>query len=125
MVLTHALGLESGHVRVVAPDVGGGFGGKALDAEDIIIAAAARATGRPVRWTETRSEHLVAMHHGRRGNADARAGDGLVPLPARRTTSATIRARSSSRCRRRTTRGCAANSSPGASRARSSSRGSG
>jgi carbon-monoxide dehydrogenase large subunit len=65
MVLTHVLGLESGQVRVVAPDVGGGFGGKALDAEDIIIAAAARATGRPVRWTETRSEHLVAMHHGR------------------------------------------------------------
>jgi aerobic carbon-monoxide dehydrogenase large subunit len=65
MVLGLMLGLEEGQVRVVAPDVGGGFGGKALDVEDVIIAWAARKTGRPVRWTETRSEHLVAMHHGR------------------------------------------------------------
>jgi aerobic carbon-monoxide dehydrogenase large subunit len=65
IVLGLMLGLEDDQVRVVAPDVGGGFGGKALDVEDVIIAWAARATGRPVRWTETRSEHLVAMHHGR------------------------------------------------------------
>jgi carbon-monoxide dehydrogenase large subunit len=63
--LRRMLGLDRHQVRVVAPDVGGGFGGKALDVEDIVIAWAARATGRPVRWTETRSEHLVAMHHGR------------------------------------------------------------
>jgi len=50
---------------VVAPDVGGGFGGKGLNVEDVLVAALARATGRPVRWTETRSENLVAMHHGR------------------------------------------------------------
>jgi CO/xanthine dehydrogenase Mo-binding subunit len=52
-------------VRVVAPDVGGRFGGKGLAVEDVLVAWLARATGRPVRWTETRSENLVAMHHGR------------------------------------------------------------
>jgi carbon-monoxide dehydrogenase large subunit len=65
MVLGLALGLEGDQVRVIAPDVGGGFGGKGLDVEDVIMGWLARATGRPVRWTETRSENLVAMHHGR------------------------------------------------------------
>jgi len=65
MVLGLMLGLEPDQVRVVAPDVGGGFGGKGLDAEDMLVGWLARATGRPTRWTETRSEHLVAMHHGR------------------------------------------------------------
>ncbi len=59
------LGLEAEQLRVVAPDVGGGFGGKGLDVEDVLVAWLARKTGRPVRWTETRSEHMVAMHHGR------------------------------------------------------------
>ena len=63
--LTALLGFEPGQVRVIAPDVGGGFGGKGLDAEDVLVASRARATGRPVRWTETRSENLVAMHQGR------------------------------------------------------------
>jgi aerobic carbon-monoxide dehydrogenase large subunit len=63
--LAGILGLDLGQVRVVAPDVGGGFGGKGLSVEDVLVAWLARATGRPVRWTETRSEHLVAMHHGR------------------------------------------------------------
>jgi aerobic carbon-monoxide dehydrogenase large subunit len=65
MVLGLQLGLEPEQVRVIAPDVGGGFGGKGLDVEDVIMGWLARATGRPVRWTETRSENLVAMHHGR------------------------------------------------------------
>jgi carbon-monoxide dehydrogenase large subunit len=65
MVLAGHLGLEPDQVRVVAPDVGGGFGGKGVDVEDVLTAALARATGRSVRWTETRSEHMVAMHHGR------------------------------------------------------------
>ena len=65
MVLGMMLGLEPEQVRVVAPDVGGGFGGKGLAVEDVIVAYLARATGQPVRWTETRSENLVAMHHGR------------------------------------------------------------
>ncbi len=65
MVLGLLLGLEPAQVRVVAPDVGGGFGGKGLAVEDVIVAWLARATGQPIRWTETRSENLVAMHQGR------------------------------------------------------------
>jgi aerobic carbon-monoxide dehydrogenase large subunit len=65
MVLGLHLGLEPDQVRVVAPDVGGGFGGKGIAVEDIIIAWVARALQRPVRWTEARSENLVAMHQGR------------------------------------------------------------
>ena len=68
------LGLEPEQVRVIAPDVGGGFGGKGFDVEDILMGALARATGRPCRWTETRSEHMVAMHHGRAQWADFELG---------------------------------------------------
>ena len=63
--LAASLGLEAAQVHVLAPDVGGGFGGKGLGVEDVIVAWLARHTGRPVRWTETRSEHMVAMGHGR------------------------------------------------------------
>jgi aerobic carbon-monoxide dehydrogenase large subunit len=59
------LGLEPESVRVVAPDVGGGFGGKGLAVEDVLVAWLARHTGKPVCWTETRSENMVAMHQGR------------------------------------------------------------
>ncbi|MGZ4234444.1 MAG: xanthine dehydrogenase family protein molybdopterin-binding subunit, partial [Solirubrobacteraceae bacterium] len=65
MVLGLLLGLEPNQVRVIAPDVGGGFGGKGLSVEDVLIGYLARATGRPLKWTETRSENLVAMHQGR------------------------------------------------------------
>ncbi|MGA2009877.1 MAG: xanthine dehydrogenase family protein molybdopterin-binding subunit [Solirubrobacteraceae bacterium] len=65
LTLGSMLGLEREQVRVVAPDVGGGFGGKGLDVEDVLMGWLARATGMPLRWTETRSEHMVAMHHGR------------------------------------------------------------
>ena len=65
MVLGGLLGLEPENVRVVAPDVGGGFGAKGIAVEDVIVGWMARATGKPVRWTETRSENMVAMHHGR------------------------------------------------------------
>jgi carbon-monoxide dehydrogenase large subunit len=65
MVLGLLLGLEPENVRVVAPDVGGGFGAKGIAVEDVLVGWAARATGKPIRWTETRSENMVAMHHGR------------------------------------------------------------
>ena len=65
MVLGMLLGLEPENVRVVAPDVGGGFGAKGIAVEDVLVGWAARATGKPIRWTETRSENMVAMHHGR------------------------------------------------------------
>ena len=53
-------------LRVVAPHVGGGFGGKAgLIAEHSVAIGVARFLGRPVTWTENRSENMVAMPHGR------------------------------------------------------------
>jgi carbon-monoxide dehydrogenase large subunit len=59
-------GLEAGQLRVVAPDVGGGFGPKiGAGAEEILLPWLARRLGRPVRWTETRSENMVGMGHGR------------------------------------------------------------
>ena len=64
-----------------APDVGGGFGAKGLAVEDVLVAWLARQTGRPVRWTETRSESMVAMRHGR--GADPRLHDRRRPATAR------------------------------------------
>ena len=65
LILT-ALGLPPDAIRVVAPDVGGGFGAKiGVDRESIVVAWAAKHTGRPVRWVETRNENLVAMTQGR------------------------------------------------------------
>ncbi len=64
--LAGVYGLEPDQVRVIAPDVGGGFGAKiGLYAEDLILPWLARRVGRPVRWTETRSESMVALGHGR------------------------------------------------------------
>ncbi|KUM88024.1 MULTISPECIES: xanthine dehydrogenase family protein molybdopterin-binding subunit [Streptomyces] len=53
-------------LRVVAPDVGGGFGSKLqVYGEEAITLAVARRLGRPVKWTESRSEGYLATHHGR------------------------------------------------------------
>ena len=59
-------GLDPAQVRVVVPDVGGGFGAKSRTyPEELALGFYARAVGRPVQWTETRSENMVAMPHGR------------------------------------------------------------
>jgi carbon-monoxide dehydrogenase large subunit len=64
--LAGALGLEPGAVRVIAPDVGGGFGAKiATERDGMTVAWAAKRLGRPMRWVETRNENLVGMVHGR------------------------------------------------------------
>ncbi len=64
--LAAALAMEPEHVHVVAGAVGGGFGAKTgAHCEHVITAALARDLGRPVKWTETRSENLLAMTHGR------------------------------------------------------------
>jgi carbon-monoxide dehydrogenase large subunit len=61
-----SLGLEETAVRVVVPDMGGGFGAKAgARAELIVVAAIAQRLSRPVQWVETRSENLMTMTHGR------------------------------------------------------------
>lgn len=64
--LCGVLGLDPEKVRVIAPAVGGGFGAKSgLYVEFVLAVIAARALGRPVKWTETRSENMVALAHGR------------------------------------------------------------
>jgi aerobic carbon-monoxide dehydrogenase large subunit len=53
-------------VRVIAPDVGGGFGSKLhFYAEEALCAFLARELGRPVKWCETRGENFLATTHGR------------------------------------------------------------
>ena len=53
-------------VRVIAPDVGGGFGGKLqVTPEELIAFLAAKRLGKPVKYTESRSDSLVSAHHGR------------------------------------------------------------
>ena len=70
-----ALGLDAPAVRVVTPDVGGGFGAKiATDRDTIVVAWAARRLGRPVRWVETRNENLLGMVHGRAQQHTIRIG---------------------------------------------------
>jgi carbon-monoxide dehydrogenase large subunit len=65
-VLSGMLGMSEDKIRVVAPDVGGGFGSKLqVYGEEALMCALARRLGRPVKWTETRSEHLATSHHGR------------------------------------------------------------
>jgi carbon-monoxide dehydrogenase large subunit len=64
--LTQWLGLLPGQLRVVAPDVGGGFGAKISAHVDVgVVCWLARRLGRPVRWMETRSESMLATSHGR------------------------------------------------------------
>jgi carbon-monoxide dehydrogenase large subunit len=66
LILCGALGMSPDQIRVVVPDVGGGFGAKVgIDRDAIIVAWAARKTGRALRWAETRSENLVGMTQGR------------------------------------------------------------
>lgn len=65
-ILAQVLGMAERRVRVVAPDVGGGFGIKNnLYPEEVLVAIAALRTGHPVRWIEDRYEHLVASAHAR------------------------------------------------------------
>ncbi|GAA5035737.1 molybdopterin-dependent oxidoreductase [Terrabacter aeriphilus] len=59
-------GLPESKIRVIAPDVGGGFGGKLQTTpEEFATLAVARKLGKPVKYTETRSETMVSGHHGR------------------------------------------------------------
>src|SRR5258707_2048545 len=63
--MASSLDMAPADIRVVVGDMGGGFGAKAgARSELIVVAAAARKLGRPVKWIETRSENMVAMTHG-------------------------------------------------------------
>jgi aerobic carbon-monoxide dehydrogenase large subunit len=64
--MSRVAGLDPGQVRVVAPDVGGGFGVKGvLYPEDLLVGLLALRTGRPVKWIEDRAEHLRSAIHAR------------------------------------------------------------
>ncbi len=66
LLLSLSLGVEQERVRVIAPDVGGGFGAKVEPyVEDVVVAELARRLGRPMRWMETRSESMLSLVHGR------------------------------------------------------------
>jgi aerobic carbon-monoxide dehydrogenase large subunit len=66
LFLSGLLGISEEQVRVIAPEVGGGFGSKLnIYAEEIGCAWAARKVGRPVKWIETRSEGMMVTHQGR------------------------------------------------------------
>jgi CO/xanthine dehydrogenase Mo-binding subunit len=81
-VVATVLGLPAERVQVVVPDVGGGFGPKGVVyAEEILVAAAARRLGRPVKWIETRREHFLTTGHDREQIHEARiglTGDGTI-----------------------------------------------
>jgi aerobic carbon-monoxide dehydrogenase large subunit len=77
-----ALGLPERRIRVIAPDVGGGFGGKlGVGREEVAVAAAAHRLRRPVKWAEDRRENLSASWHGHEQEYRVSAGfdaDGTI-----------------------------------------------
>lgn len=77
-----ALGLAEERVRVIAPEVGGGFGAKGhVYAEEILVPAVARHLGRPIKWVETRAEHFLTAAADRDQVHQARLGftrEGLI-----------------------------------------------
>ncbi len=80
--LVGQMGLDASNLRVVAPAVGGGFGPKAGPyVEQILTTAVAQQLGQPCKWTEIRSENMVAMAHGRDMVLYAKLGttnDGII-----------------------------------------------
>jgi carbon-monoxide dehydrogenase large subunit len=66
LFLALQLGMTEDRVRVIAPDVGGGFGSKLqVYGEEILLCWASRRLSRPIKWIETRSENMATAHHGR------------------------------------------------------------
>ena len=66
LMCAFVLGLPEHKVRVISPDVGGGFGSKIFHyAEEALVTIAAKRIGRPVKWTAERSESFITDCHGR------------------------------------------------------------
>jgi carbon-monoxide dehydrogenase large subunit len=66
VMLALVTGIPEQNIRVIAPDVGGGFGSKLqVTAEEVLALLVTRKLGRPVKWTESRSEGNLTVHHGR------------------------------------------------------------
>ena len=65
-VVAAGLGIPAENIRIITPDVGGGFGAKATPyPEDVLLPWIARHVGRPVRWFSSRSDDMVNLGHGR------------------------------------------------------------
>ena len=73
-IAAHSLGIPEHTFRVVAPDVGGGFGMKSHYPEEPVLVWAARKLAAPIRWTATRSESLASDSHARDHASAARLG---------------------------------------------------
>jgi aerobic carbon-monoxide dehydrogenase large subunit len=66
VMLALVTGIGEQNLRIIAPDVGGGFGSKLqVTAEEVLALLITRKLGRPVKWTESRSEGNMTVHHGR------------------------------------------------------------
>ena len=82
LFLALLLGVSEERVRVIAPEVGGGFGSKLqIYGEEILAAWLARKLGRPIKWVATRSDDMAVSHHGRDQIATVRVGakrDGTI-----------------------------------------------
>ncbi len=80
--LAGVLGMDQNLIRVINPDMGGGFGVKfGCYAEDVVLTALARKLRTPLKWVETRVEHMVATTHGRDQVTDLEAAvedDGTI-----------------------------------------------
>ncbi len=75
LFLSLMLGMSEERVRVIAPEVGGGFGSKLqIYGEEVLLAAVSHKLGRPIKWIETRSENMATAHHGRDQIARVRMG---------------------------------------------------
>ena len=73
--LAHLCSLDPEAVRVIVPDVGGGFGAKGQPTpEELLVAVLSRQVGRPVVWTESRAENLTSSVHGRAQHHRLRLG---------------------------------------------------
>jgi carbon-monoxide dehydrogenase large subunit len=73
-VLARTYGLAPDQVRVIVPDVGGGFGAKLHSPEELLCPWLARHVGRPVTWVETRTESMLGIPHGRGQRQDVEIG---------------------------------------------------
>jgi carbon-monoxide dehydrogenase large subunit len=80
--LSYLLPISERDIRVVAPDVGGGFGVKThIYPEEVLVSWLAMRLGRPVRWIEDRAEHMVASNHAREHTLELQAAvedDGTI-----------------------------------------------
>ena len=80
--ITRQLGWDEDRLRVIVPDVGGGFGCKAnVYGEETLVCWSAAKLGRPVKWIESRSENMISTNHGRAQTDEVRIGarsDGTI-----------------------------------------------